>query len=162
MARRQRVDSIAAAKVIAASAGREIAPPAHIRMANGDWPFWQSVVAEFPKADWTAHQLEVAAQLAKAMSRLERESNLLDDEGTITADGRISPRHAIVRDNTNSVMSLRRNLSLHARARSVLLFGEQNRKHVNLVADAPHMKAIISREPIPLDEFANAQTAKLR
>ena len=116
MARRQRVDSIAAAKVIAASVGREIAPPAHIRMANGDWPFWQSVVAEFPKADWTAHQLEVAAQLAKAMARLERESNLLDDEGTITADGRISPRHAIVRDNTNSVMSLRRNLSLHARA----------------------------------------------
>lgn len=51
---------------------------------------------------------------------------------------------------------------LHAGARSLLLFGEQNRKHGNLVADASHTKAIIGREPIPLDGFANAQTAKLR
>ena len=115
MARRQRVDSIAAAKVIAAASVKTIEPPAHITLADADRPFWESVIAEFPKADWTAHQLEVAAQLAKAMTRLEREGNALDVEGYVI-EGRANPRHGVVRDLTNSIMSLRRNLQLHARA----------------------------------------------
>jgi hypothetical protein len=119
MARRQRVDSIAAAKVIAASAGREIAPPAHVPLEAGDLPFWASVIAEFPKADWTAHQLEVAAQLSKAMADLEQERGKLRTEGYVLVVGDKSmanPRHGIARDLTNSIMSLRRNLQLHARA----------------------------------------------
>jgi hypothetical protein len=119
MARRQRVDSIAAAKVIAASAGREIAPPAHVPLQAGDLPFWASVIAEFPKADWTSHQLEVAAQLSKAMADLEQERGKLRTEGYVLVVGDKSmanPRHGIARDLTNSIMSLRRNLQLHARA----------------------------------------------
>jgi hypothetical protein len=34
----------------------------------------------------------------------------------VNADGRANARHGVARDLTNSVMSLRRNLSLHARA----------------------------------------------
>ena len=120
MAKRQRVDSITAAARIVAGAAREVAPPSHIILTDGDWPYWHSVVAEFPKADWTDHQLEVAGQLAKSMADLETERNALRTEGYVLMLGDkavANPRHGIARDLTNSVMSLRRNLSLHARAR---------------------------------------------
>lgn len=119
MARRPRVDSISAAQVIAAAAMRDIEVPAHIAMADSDLPFWQSVIAEFPKADWTVHQLEVAAQLAKAGADLETERNALRVEGYVLLIGdrsQANPRHGIARDLTNAIMSLRRNLQLHARA----------------------------------------------
>ena len=117
--RRARSDGITAAQRIVAGAAREVAPPSHIMLGENDWPYWHSVVSEFPKADWTDHQLEVAAQLAKAMADLETERNTLRTEGyTLDMGGKViaNPRHGIARDLTNSVMSLRRNLSLHARA----------------------------------------------
>ena len=120
MAKRQRVDSVTAAIAIAIGASKRIDPPAHIGLATGDRPFWEAVVGEFPKAEWTAHQLEVAAQLAKAMADLEGERNALRVEGYVVVDERgkpnANPRHGVARDLTNSVMSLRCNLSLHARA----------------------------------------------
>ena len=117
--KRQRIDSVAGAVATAAGLAREVTPPAHVLLDEADWPFWQSVVSEFPKAEWTAHQLEVAAQLAKAMADLETERNALRVEGyVLDVGGKVvaNPRHGIARDLTNSVMSLRRNLSLHARA----------------------------------------------
>ena len=123
-ARKQRVDSVTAAARIVAGAAREVAPPSHIALTAADWPYWHSVVGEFPKADWTDHQLEVAAQLAKAMADLESERTALRSEGYVLVLGEgvsakavANPRHGVARDLTNSVMSLRRNLSLHARAR---------------------------------------------
>lgn len=98
---------------------RELAPPSHIMLGDGDWPYWHSVTAEFPKIEWTDHQLEIAAQLSKAMADLETERNALRVEGYVIAIGDkpvTNPRHGVARDLTNSVMSLRRNLSLHARA----------------------------------------------
>ena len=118
-ARRARSDSVTVAACVVAAVGRDVLPPGHVMLAAGDMPFWRSVVGEFPKADWTDHQLEVAAQLAKAMADLETERNELRTEGyTLTIGDKVvaNPRHGIARDLTNSVMSLRRNLSLHARA----------------------------------------------
>jgi hypothetical protein len=113
---RQRITSIARQVKVAQAAGVEIAPPAHVPLADSDRPFWHSVIAEFPKADWSSHQLEVAAQLAKAMADLEAERTSLRTEGYVV-EGKANPRHGIARDLTNSIMSLRRNLQLHARAR---------------------------------------------
>jgi hypothetical protein len=117
--RKQRIDSASAAVKVMAGATKEIAPPSHVRMSDADWPFWHSVVAEFAKSEWTDHQLEVAAQLAKAMADLEDERNALRKEGYVLTVGEkqvANPRHGVARDLTNSCMSLRRNLSLHARA----------------------------------------------
>lgn len=119
MARKQRVDSPTVAVKIMAGALQEIAPPSHIVLGDNDWPYWHSVVAEFPKIEWTEHQLEIAAQLAKAMADLETERNALRIEGYVLETERkpvANPRHGVTRDLTNSIMSLRRNLSLHARA----------------------------------------------
>jgi hypothetical protein len=120
MARKQAVTSPTMAVQIMAGAMQEIAPPSHIILSDNDWPYWHSVVAEFPKIEWTEHQLEIAAQLSKAMADLETERNSLRNEGyVITMESgkpMANPRHGVVRDLTNSIMSLRRNLSLHARA----------------------------------------------
>jgi hypothetical protein len=119
--RKQRIDSATAAVKVMAGAALEIAPPSHIRFEDGDWPFWHSVVAEFAKSEWTDHQLEVAAQLAKAMADLEEERTSLRKEGYVLTVGDkqvANPRHGVARDLTNSCMSLRRNLSLHARAQA--------------------------------------------
>src|SRR3546814_12195327 len=71
--RSQRIDSATAAVKVMQGATREIAPPAHVRMSEEDWPFWHSVIAEFARSEWTDHQLEMAAMLARAMADLERE-----------------------------------------------------------------------------------------
>src|SRR3546814_10587952 len=70
--RKQRIDGATAAVKVMQGATREIAPPAHVRMSEEDWPFWHSVIAEFARSEWTDHQLEMAAMLARAMADLER------------------------------------------------------------------------------------------
>lgn len=119
MARKQRIDSASAAVTVMQAAYKQVSPPSHVVMTEADKPFWRSVVAEFPKAEWTDHQMEVAAQLAKAMADLASERETLRAEGyVLTLGGKqvANPRHGVARDLANSCMSLRRNLSLHARA----------------------------------------------
>lgn len=121
MAKRQRVDTASAAVEIMKGAQREIAPPGHVRMSDEDWPFWHSVIAEFARAEWTDHQLEIAAMIARTMANLEREQYALREEGFIAVreNGTTveNPRSRVVKSLTGDLLSLRRSLSLHARAR---------------------------------------------
>lgn len=118
--RRDRVDTLAQAVAIAAGANRPLAPPAHVALDDNDAPFWHSVVAEFARSDWTEHQLEIAAFLARTMADLEREQRLLRSEGGVSKSDRgtpcVNPRKALVQMHAGTILSLRRSLSLHARA----------------------------------------------
>lgn len=120
MTKRQRIDSATAAVKVMARAAKTILPPAHVRMGDGDAPFWLSVIAEFARSEWTDHQLELAALLARTMADLENEQWTLRTEGTVLTSDRgtpvINPRRAAVQMHTGSILSLRRSLSLHARA----------------------------------------------
>src|SRR3546814_20777606 len=82
--RKQMIDSATAAVKVMQGATREIAPPAHVRMSEEDRPFWHSVIAEFARSEWTDHQLEMAAMLARAMDDLVREQYQLSDEGSVS------------------------------------------------------------------------------
>lgn len=121
MARRQRVDTASAAVEIMKGAQREIAPPGHVAMGDEDWPFWHSVIAEFARSEWTDHSLEIAAMLSRSMADLEREQRMLRAEGFIAVreNGTTveNPRSRVVKSLTGDILSLRRSLSLHARAR---------------------------------------------
>jgi hypothetical protein len=112
-------------------AAREIAPPAHVSLGDMDWPFWESVVAEFARADWTEHQLELAAMLARTMADLEENQRLLRQEGltcTREVKGKTGEVYKIVSfENARAravatlmgqVLALRRSLALHAKAKS--------------------------------------------
>jgi hypothetical protein len=117
---RSRIDSTANLHRILAGANVQIAPPVHVPLADDDWPFWHSIVDEYARADWTPHQLEIAAILARAMAMLERSQRLLRDEGPVQKRpsgilGR-NPRLRIVDQLLGQVLALRRSLALTGRA----------------------------------------------
>lgn len=122
MARKQRVDSTTAAVRIMQGVTRQMTPPSHVPLDDCDWPFWESVVAEFARAEWTEHQLEIAAMLARTMANLEREQRNLRTEGfTVKSDRGTpvqNPLAVICKGLVADILGLRRSLALHARAKA--------------------------------------------
>ena len=120
MTRKQRVDSNAAAVQIMQGSTRQIQPPSHVPLEDMDWPFFENVIEEFARSEWTEHQIELAAMLARTMANLESEQRLLRQEGftAVTERGTpvANPRVTITKGLTGDILSMRRSLSLHARA----------------------------------------------
>ena len=120
MTRKARIDSASEAVRVMAASAREILPPANVPLDEGDLPFFESVIAEFARSEWTAHQLELAAMLARTMADLAREQVALRNEGSVSHSERgtpvCNPRKAIVQMHAGTILSFRRSLSLHARA----------------------------------------------
>jgi len=130
-ARKPRSDSVSNAIRIMQGAKREIAPPTHIPLQDIDWPFWESVVAEFARADWTEHALELAAMLARTMAEAEENQRLMREEGviierdTLNKEGQVirtvtieNPRARVCQSLMGQILALRRSLALHAKAKS--------------------------------------------
>ena len=119
--RKQPVTSTSAAVRIMQGATKQIQPPAHVPLDECDWPFFESVVEEFARADWTDHAIEIAAMLARTMATLEQEQRTLRTEGMISVreNGTTveNPRARAVKSLAGDVLSFRRSLSLHARAK---------------------------------------------
>nr|WP_314095180.1 terminase small subunit [uncultured Shinella sp.] len=118
MARKKdRVDSLSEAVRIASA--DEVQLPANVPLDEGDVPFFRNVIAEYARAEWSAHQLEIAAMLARTMADLTREQKLLRDEGGVALSEKgtpvANPRKAIVQMHASSILSFRRSLALHAR-----------------------------------------------
>lgn len=120
MSRRQRSDSITRAAEVASASTGQICPPSNVALDDGDMAFFASVIAEFARVEWTAHQLELAAMLARTMADLEREQRCLRDEGAVVKTDKgtpvVNPRKTVVQMHASSILSFRRSLSLHARA----------------------------------------------
>ena len=118
--KRQRIDTITAEVEIASKASRQIVVPAHVPLEREDLPFWNSVLAEFARSEWTDHQLELAAMLARTMADLEREQRALRDEGAVMMSEKgtpvVNPRKTVIQMHAGTILSFRRSLSLHARA----------------------------------------------
>jgi hypothetical protein len=121
-ARKARIDSPAEAVRVMKTAVLPIVPPAHVHLEDIDQPFWRSVIGEFARAEWTDHQLELAAMLARSMADLEREQRDLRTEGSISFTEKgtpvANPRKAVVQMLAGTILSMRRSLSLHARAQA--------------------------------------------
>lgn len=119
MAKRQRIDSTAGALAVAA-AFKKILPPANVSLEDDELSFFGSVIDEFARSEWSAHQLELAAMLARTMCGLEREQRDLRLEGSVAKSDKgtpvVNPRQAIVQMHISSILSMRRSLALHARA----------------------------------------------
>jgi phage terminase small subunit len=118
--RKQRIDSAAAAVQIMQGVTRQIQPPAHVPLDACDWPFFESVIEEFARSEWTEHQIELAAMLARTMANLEGEQRKLREEGFTAKSDRgtpvPNPRVTITKGLTGDILSMRRSLALHARA----------------------------------------------
>jgi hypothetical protein len=118
--RRARIDSASEAVRVMAAAAMPIVPPPHVPLDKADLPFFANVIAEFARSEWTAHQLELAAMLARTMADLNREQIALREEGSVseTRQGTpvVNPRKSVVQMHAGTILSFRKSLSLHARA----------------------------------------------
>lgn len=118
MARRPRADSVEAA--VKAAQAPQITPPSNVPLSDQDLPFFASVIAEFARSEWTAHQLELAAMMARTMADLEQDQRLMRIEGPILATEKgtpvVNPRKTVIQMNASIILSYRRSLQLHARA----------------------------------------------
>jgi len=118
--RKARIDSAAEAVRIMSRAATEIVPPSNVELDESDMPFFASVIAEFARSEWTAHQLELAAMLARTMADLHREQKMLREEGSVVYSERgtpvVNPRKSVVQMHASTILSFRRSLALHARA----------------------------------------------
>ncbi len=132
MAKRAPITSPSEAVRIMQGAAQELSPPSHVPMDEMDWPFWHNVVGEFARAEWTEHQLELAAMLARTMANLEQEQRTLRAEGFVAVreNGTSveNPRARSVKSLTGDILSLRRSLALHARAKSGDSRSDANRR----------------------------------
>jgi hypothetical protein len=118
--RKPRIDSASEAVRVMSRAASAIAPPSSVPLEKCDLAFFANVIAEFARSEWTAHQLEIAAMLARTMADLNREQMLLREEGAVMTTERgtpvVNPRKTVVQMHASSILSFRRSLSLHARA----------------------------------------------
>lgn len=121
MRRRQRIDSAAGAVATMVAAARDLSPPKHLRIRRGDLPFWDSVIAERAKSEWTESDLAVAANLTRAMADAERVAGYAVDGG-----GHVNTRIVLAMIGASDklarrIVTLRRALGLDNRAKN----GEQ-------------------------------------
>lgn len=120
--RKARIDSASEAVRVMAKATTEIEPPDNVPLDDEDRPFFRNVIAEYARSEWSAHQLELAAMLARTMADLTREQALLRSEGGVAYSEKgtpvANPRKSIVQMHAGSILSFRRSLALHARAQA--------------------------------------------
>lgn len=122
MSRRTKITAPQEISRIMQAAKKPITAPQCVDMDESDAPFFEAVVAEFARAEWTEHSLQLAAILARMVNDMQKELALLREEGTVAYSDKgtpvINPRKTAVQMYSGSILSIRRSLSLHARAQT--------------------------------------------
>lgn len=94
--------------------------PAHVRLREGDRPFWDGIVRARAYDEWSSADLVVAAQLARCQRDIEVESEKLESEGTTTENARgtpvMNPRVTVLEQLARREMALMRTLRLGGKA----------------------------------------------
>lgn len=120
MPRRKRIDTIAGTAAVVAKSRQEIKPPKHVALAKADLPFFDSIIDEYARSEWSEHALEMAALLARTMADYAREQELVRVEGSVQIVGNkptANPRTKIIPTLAATILSMRRSLALHARGK---------------------------------------------
>ena len=119
-AKKKRIDSASEQVRVMMQATKQIHPPSTVPLDDADMPFFANVIEEFARSEWTSHQLELAAMLARTMADLNREQLALREEGTIMHTDKgtpvVNPRKTVIQMHASTILSYRRSLGLHARA----------------------------------------------
>lgn len=111
--RRRRSDSAAAAVTAAQSAALgPIDPPTHVKLRQGDRPFWDAIVQARPRDTWTDADLAMAGNLARCQADIERLQAIVDDNGFIV-DGKPNPAVEMLEKATRRAMALSRAIAVN-------------------------------------------------
>jgi hypothetical protein len=99
-----------------AVAAGDIEPPDHVFLRDRDRPHWLNVVRARARNEWTATDLVIAANLARAFADVERLSQELEDEDDIVYSTRgtpvPNPKYAILQQLAQRISSLTRILQM--------------------------------------------------
>lgn len=94
-------------------------PPDHVKLRDGDRPFWLGIVRARARDEWADADLVVAAQLARCQADIEREQASLDVEGTVVANDRgtlvMNARVSVLEQLARREMALLRTLRMGGR-----------------------------------------------
>lgn len=121
MARRTRIDTAAGAVATMAAATRDLSPPAHVKFRTADWPFWDAIMKERAKSEWTDADLIVAANLARAMADAERIAEMTTGRNGAVKINTLVASIAASDKLARRIVTLRRALQIDSRAKN----GEQ-------------------------------------
>ena len=119
--KKHRADSAdAAIKAMSDAAAGPLLAPDHGRLRDGDLPFWDGIVRARARDEWSENDLVIAAQLARVQADIERESALLDQEGTILTNERgtvvANARVTVLQQFAQRQLALMRSLRMGGRA----------------------------------------------
>ena len=96
----------------------EFEPPAHVRLPEEARPFWSGIMASRARDEWSKNDFVVAAQLARCQSDIEKESLLLESEGSVVENARgtqvMNPRHSVLEQLARRELALMRALAMTA------------------------------------------------
>lgn len=121
--KRPPADSASEQARYAKGAFRNVEPPKHFKLSNLEREFFDGVVDEIAKADWTRHKIDLACMIAKTMAAIVDAQKELDTTGmTIRgANGTLvmSPHIGTITKLSGIVAQLRRTLGLQADGRNI-------------------------------------------
>lgn len=112
------IDNIEEQRKIVEGAFREINPPAHMGLEDEYRVYFDNIIDECPKVEWSNHKIEVVTVLARVIGQLNKESKILNDEGSVIENARgdiiENPRVRICQKYTNEIVTLRRTLAINS------------------------------------------------
>lgn len=122
--RKPRSDSAASAIDAMVNASKPLPEiPAHVRLDKKHIPFWDGIIRVRARSEWIETDLVVAAQLARCQYDIEKESELLESEGSVIENARgtcmMNPRHAVLEQLARREMALMRALRITGAAAGI-------------------------------------------
>lgn len=121
--KRERSDTISGAvRAMENALAGPIDPPEHVRLREGDRPFWDSIVMARPRDRWDGADLELAGNLARCKADIERLQIEIESEGDVIENNRgtpiMNPKHSLIETLTRRAVALSRMLHVHAEAKN--------------------------------------------
>lgn len=125
MTKKTKITSPKGHSEVVKGAMKTIVPPKHMSFPEGAMPFFENIIQELPKAEWTNHTVELATKLAIAMYGHDSEAALFREEGAVidvvskkgTPVKRPNPRQSVVRDYVAEIEKLRKMIGINLRAK---------------------------------------------
>ena len=118
MSRAGSVDSAAAA--LASAFSDVVAPPATVKLRDGDLAIWCALMRARARSEWSSIDLHHAANLTRCLADIERMSVEIAQDGDTLTNERgtrvANPKHALLEVLSRRAVALTKLLQIHAYA----------------------------------------------
>ena len=154
MGKRTKSDSVSAQlQTMVNVMAPELEPPSHVRLPPESRQFWSGIMVSRARDEWSKNDLVIAAQLARCQYDIERESMLLDGEGSVLENARgtpvMNPRHSVLEQLARRELALMRSLAMTAS-----LSNNKDRAKLDAARDAERSAAKTKDELLDEDLIA--------